>query len=84
MLLLFICSFFTETIDSQEYKGRQENFLIVCTTSSHSRIFRHLFAVLQLRRLPCIFSRSACNYQAIIRLNLHLWEPLPPLQPPGN
>ena len=46
------------------------HLLFQSTTSTRSRIFRHLFATLHVRWLSYIFNRTACIYQAVTRWDL--------------
>ena len=61
----------TLTIDRTAGKGGDHR-LFHSTTSTRSRIFRHLFATLHVRWLSRIFNRNACVYQTAT-----LWD-LPP------
>ena len=61
----------TLTIDRTAGKGGDHR-LFHSTTSTRSRIYRHLFATLHVRWLPRIFNRNACVYQTAT-----LWD-LPP------
>ena len=57
----------------QKRKGRGGNHLLFySTTSTRSRILRHLFATLHVRWLSRIFNRNACVYQTAT------WWDLPP------
>ena len=47
-----------------------DHLLFHSTTSNRSRIFRHLFATLHVRRLSHIFNRIACIYHTSIRWDL--------------
>ena len=53
----------------QQGKGGN-HFLSHSTTSTDSRIFRHLFATLHVRWLSHIFNRTTCIYQTATRWNL--------------
>ena len=66
---------FTDTDDrltGQQGKGGG-HLLFHSTTSTHSRTFRHLFAILHVRWLSHIFNRNACIYQTATRWDLPLY-----------
>ena len=56
-------------LTGQQGKGG-DHLLFHSTTSTRSRIFRHLFATLHVRWLSHIFNRTACIYQAATRWDL--------------
>ena len=67
--LIFLSGFsFTDTDDSPTAEeGRAPSFIPLYFTSTHSRIFRHIFTTLHVRWLSHIFNRTACIYQAATR-----------------
>ena len=44
--------------------------LFLSTISTHSETFTDLFASLDMRWLPCKFSRTTCNYQTVTQWGL--------------
>ena len=56
-------------LTGQQGKGG-DHLLFHSTTSTRSRIFRHLFATLHVRWLSHIFNRNACIYQTATRWDL--------------
>ena len=65
----FFISALTVTTHRTAGKGG-DHLLFHSTTSTRSRVFRHLFATLHVRWLSHIFNRTACIYQTATRWGL--------------
>ena len=71
--IFFLSGFsFTDTDDSQDSRGKEENHLCFhSTTSTHSRTLRYLFASFACEMtITYSFNRNACVYQTATRLDL--------------
>ena len=71
-IFFFLLGFsFTDTGESQDSRERGgDHFLFHSTTSTTSRIFRHLFATLHVRWLSHVFNCTACIYQTATQWDL--------------
>ena len=71
-LIFFYQGFLSQTLTIHRTAGLREgnHILFLFTTSTCSRTFRHLFATLHLRWLPCTFNLIACNYQTATQWDL--------------
>ena len=64
-----ILFFYSRQLTGQQEKGG-DHCLFHSTTSTRSRIFRHLFATLLVWWLSHVFNRTACIYQTATRWDL--------------
>ena len=65
-LIFFLWSFFADTDDSEYSREGRESSFFLSIISTCLRMFRHLFVVLHLRRLPSVIRPNSSNYQAFL------------------